>query len=184
MRADEEKLLTELSEVTKRVVLMRERMGGRLPKDIWLKVVELNGYYFGLELLLVNNQGKAVLKVRHDANPTEKEKVWEGKLHLPGMVVAPGTPAEKLFLILIEKEVVEGENLELAEKLAAQVEFFKLVKYEASQRNTQPYSLIMKLNIGDLDEKFQKDLKVVEGSDLKNVLDLHKPILQEYYSWI
>lgn len=184
MTREEERLLAELSEVTKKIVQLRESMGGRLPKDIWLKVVELNGYYFGIELLLINGQGKAVLKIRHDADSNEKEKVWEGKLHLPGMVVAPGTPAEKLFLILIEKEIVEGGNHELAEKLASQVEFFKLVKYEAAERNTQPYSLIMKLNIGDLDEKFQKDLKVVEGSDLKNVLDLHKPILQEYYSWI
>ncbi|HJY98404.1 MAG TPA: hypothetical protein VJ227_01680 [Patescibacteria group bacterium] len=174
-------LLDRLTGVASEVSGIREKNGGLLPKDLWLKVVEIAGSHFCLEVLLITPEGKPVLKVRHDPSAQGRELEWEGMLHLPGTALSPSASGENMVKNLIEREVVKEGEEEFAESLAQEAVFFGFARYPEVQRNTVADVLIMALVIDPKDKRFREDLVVFEKEVGAVIIDHHKPVIKAYY---
>lgn len=174
-------LLEKITEVADKITLMRQEKGGVLPKELWLELLRISGSYLCTELLLVTPDGSPVLKVRNDPTPVGREQEWEGKLHLPGIVVGTATRGNEVVTKLLEKEVVNKGEHDLAEQLSKSAVFFGFVREDEPERKTIADSLVLTLVIDPKDPRFQQDLVVLTDDLKKDVIPEHQPVIERFY---
>lgn len=174
--------LEQFSDLADQVIAHR-RQTGRVPKEIWLKLLELAGSYLCLEILLVAHAGNLMLKRRHDETATGGEKEWEGKLHIPGLSVTPEMKTRDIVPALLRKEIVkEGEPEDVIKELAARGKIWGFGRYPEPQRKTIADTIIVAMSIeGVHPSRLQDDLVFVQPFELDQVIDQHKPVVEAYF---
>lgn len=175
-------LLEQFSSVADKVIAYRKGHKGMLPKEAWLKNLELAGSYFCVELLLVTPDGEPVLKLRQDPTATGGEIEWENKLHIPGTSVPASRRSQDILPGLIKKEIVKEGEGKYADRLANEAVYWGWVRYDEPERKTTADTLVMALVINPEDERLQEDLKVLKKGVRLNgvVIDQQKPVIREY----
>lgn len=162
-------------------VIAHRRQTGRVPKEVWLKLLELAGSYLCLEVLLTTPSGNLMLKRRHDETATGGEKEWEGKLHIPGLSVPLQMKTRDIVPALLRKEIVKEGQEAFADQLATQARIWGFGRYPEPERNTIADTITAVIPINPGDSRLKDDLVLVKPGDLYQVIDQHKPAVEAFF---
>lgn len=171
------------SRVSKKIADARIEFG-RVPYDILIAGMEMAGVYPAFELVVTDKEGNIYLKRRkksENVSAAETES-WEGKLYIPGSVLAPAKRFDFNFYSLLDKEFVRdlsgAEKEEMVQKWYKQSIMLGTQMSPLPERKTDALSLLFNIQIDDM-SLLQEGFEVVNKANLSEVIDQHRPIIEQ-----